>query len=148
MQYERPYSLHQPRGCHERQGELAPSAGRQALPALSRGGYRILDGGGIGYLRDREGTMSKHTPGPWGFELENGEGGEWYSFNGPVLSWGWSDYAAGEQAKADARLIAAAPDLYKELDTALAFLEHPEAFSKTQLRKKWQDLKRRIEGEL
>ncbi len=68
----------------------------------------------------------KHTPGPWEFELENGEGGEWYSFNGPVLSWGWSDYAAGEQAKADARLIAAAPDLLEactRMEPVLSWLE-------------------------
>ncbi len=68
--------------------------------------------------------MSKHTPGPWEFELENGEGGEWYSFNGPVLSWGWNDYAAGEQAKADASLIAAAPDLLEACKSARFVLLH------------------------
>lgn len=59
--------------------------------------------------------MSKHTPGPWGIEYDNGDeagDGQWYNV-GPVKVW-FSYRATSEQqgrARADASLISAAPDL-------------------------------------
>lgn len=65
-------------------------------------------------------NSSNHTPGPWYAERENShagdvatchwDGGEWWS----VFSLRWGE---GGSAEANARLIAAAPDLLEALDT-------------------------------
>ena len=62
----------------------------------------------------------KHTPGPWTAEYDNrGNGGfgEWYNV-GPARV-----YIVGESSEADARLIAAAPDLLEALEAAVDQLE-------------------------
>jgi hypothetical protein len=60
--------------------------------------------------------MNKHTPGPWEIEPNAGKGA-WISND-----FGWAALALGndhDNARANARLIAAAPDLLEAL-TALA----------------------------
>lgn len=50
-------------------------------------------------------NMSNHTPGPWSFENDAGI----YHINAPHVGW------VCETTERDARLIAAAPDMYEAL---------------------------------
>jgi hypothetical protein len=62
--------------------------------------------------------MNAHTPGPWAYEYDNDDFGERFRLDGPQLSWGWNREGR-EQAEADARLIAAAPELLAVLMEAV-----------------------------
>ena len=85
--------------------------------------------------------MSKHTKGPW-IHSKNG-------FN--VLT-NDSTYIcevysiSRDEQLANARLIAAAPDLLWALNQAIAHLANPQAFDGDELGKDWMALKERIEG--
>lgn len=68
--------------------------------------------------------MSGHTAGPWAYEYENADysgGGCWYAIKGPdggdLL---WYPYngprSGGEREEANARLMAAAPELLAEVE--------------------------------
>ena len=82
--------------------------------------------------------MNKHTPGPWisdgetidlfDFELENRR--FWISADGMVIGYvdGFGN-KDNEERKANARLIAAAPDLLEALQLAMPVLE--------SMRKQW-----------
>ena len=61
-----------------------------------------------------EKAMSKHTPGPWLAREPNGKGRGWLA--GPAWL-GANTYS--EECEANARLIAAAPELIKELQSIL-----------------------------
>jgi hypothetical protein len=71
-------------------------------------------------------STTKHTPGPWVASCRHigYEGGDWpedeflqWEVDGPRVPWG-----RGEFFQADARLIAAAPELLEALKTARAFM--------------------------
>ena len=63
--------------------------------------------------------MSRHTPGPWKYEYDNSSGGWWFELTGgetpdqkPVISGSYNcPQGELETAEANARLIAASPDL-------------------------------------
>lgn len=62
---------------------------------------------------------TKHTPGPWGVEYDNADyngGGQWYNA-GPAKVWFPYNVRKREEdeAHANARLIAAAPELLEAL---------------------------------
>ena len=74
-------------------------------------------------------SESKHTPGPWGITADKDEHGEIRTYVGAassnfpnmyskyvakIMGWGM-DYANDSEQKANARLIAAAPDLLAAL---------------------------------
>lgn len=69
--------------------------------------------------------MAEHTKGPWkakpfgdgDFRIVYGENGNW-------LAEVFDDGIGGEQCSADARLIAAAPQLYSACEAALEVCEH------------------------
>lgn len=77
------------------------------------------------------GQMNQFTKGPWKYEYDNADhyGGCWYSITdedgGNVCAFGYNvaDSVANEKL-ANAKLIAAAPDLYEALQ---AMLEFPNA---------------------
>lgn len=91
-------------------------------------------------------SMSKHTKGPWlpmaGMPTNiidaSGLRVARCDFDG--------DFTHAD-CLANARLIAAAPDLLDELNVAIAYLEHPEAFDRDALRRKWHALKAKAEGQ-
>jgi len=58
--------------------------------------------------------MSKHTPGPWRYDYAPGYCGELLAANGTTLA----EFVT-EPSEANARLIAAAPDLLEALETWL-----------------------------
>ena len=70
----------------------------------------------------------KHTPGPWGVNQSADEGawdigtGEWQgdSYGGLQIATAWGFYG---RAEADARLIAAAPELLQALEAMVALLD-------------------------
>jgi hypothetical protein len=68
-------------------------------------------------------AMTKHTPGPWTFEV--GENGDDFNLNGPEYriiggcECCGSPWMSGKRYMADARLIAAAPDLLEALQGVL-----------------------------
>jgi hypothetical protein len=65
--------------------------------------------------------MSKHTPGPWTLEVyEQTE--EWEDERCVIIGEGKGQDEVFVRDEANARLIAAAPDLYEALDRALAGL--------------------------
>lgn len=70
--------------------------------------------------------MSKHTPGPWNIGTKNGA--RVWSENGETLiaDADVSESLRKEIKKANARLIAAAPELLEMLCTALPFIEDAE----------------------
>ena len=66
--------------------------------------------------------MTEHTPGPWERSYDNdGNGGfsEWFNVGPAIVRF----HGDEKQAKANARLIAAAPDLLAALEVAYAALE-------------------------
>lgn len=74
--------------------------------------------------------MSKHTPGPWKV-FENPEGLPVVESTGPhadaVAHIRWARREAdGAEVDANARLIAAAPDLLEALRLAIQFVEKPK----------------------
>lgn len=84
-------------------------------------------------------TKSKHTPAPWAWEKSHlGEGGYTYQSLVPAELADHPDYEGGEAIvfhcagwkikKADAALIAAAPELLKALEQALRFIEVRENY--------------------
>lgn len=71
---------------------------------------------------------TQHTPGPWAFALEADGGFEITGVGGHQKSFGYVICARGEHRKSDethanAKLIAAAPDLLNALELAMATLE-------------------------
>lgn len=73
---------------------------------------------------------TKHTPGPWDVEYENADyngGGQWYNA-GPAKVWFPYNVKKQEEdeAKANAYLIAAAPELLEVLRDALDSLDYVE----------------------
>ena len=88
-------------------------------------------------------TENKHTPGPWAFDYDNSDdrsGGQWY-VSGPARV--WFPYSASEddtrKALANARLIAAAPDLLEALEWIIrnpcAHIENVRAVSRDAIAK-------------
>lgn len=78
--------------------------------------------------------MSKHTPGPWtlnGFYIEFDAA----TRIATASNWRMSGVDAHAEAKANARLIAAAPDLLEVLEQFVAWVDAPSesAFSDSQL---------------
>ncbi len=72
--------------------------------------------------------VAKHTPGPWTFggarERKTGDRLVMDRENNPVASAiDYNEYAKDDQVDANARLIAASPDLLREANKALSFLE-------------------------
>lgn len=72
-------------------------------------------------------TDTKHTPGPWTIDERDYAGVKWDAIirnrdNDPVACVGMAGYAQNT-SEANARLIAAAPDMLEELRDALAALE-------------------------
>lgn len=75
--------------------------------------------------------MSKHTPGPWNMTADGGgfyvEGGDllvaWAQEVDPCPS-GAEDYFPGDTTEANARLIAAAPELLEALELLTAGIEN------------------------
>jgi hypothetical protein len=68
--------------------------------------------------------MSKHTPGPWKIEdlieIEDLIDGEFpYSIETPYVTVAWVT-GIGEEAQANAQLIAASPTMYNALKTIIA----------------------------
>lgn len=79
--------------------------------------------------------MTAHTPGPWTYEYENSDalsGGCWYSIKavGGDDDLLWFPYngprSSGEREEANARLMAAAPELLDAARTALEWAERYE----------------------
>ena len=70
--------------------------------------------------------MSKHTPGPWAANKPTQSNGRAEVYAGPMLvaqAFNWMLDAEGdEQCWADARLIAAAPELLEALKLALSII--------------------------
>ena len=100
--------------------------------------------------------MNKHTPGPW-VDLGNTQVGYIYpqpSRNGPVIV---ADTYANkptfmsvEEAKANARLIAAAPELLQELKQGLSLLqiiEKETGYCTTVTQGEWTRLIARATGQ-
>jgi len=79
--------------------------------------------------------MNTHTPGPWEIKLSRDDEGTLCHIGTPdkiarcgqhvcqINGWGF-DYDADKEQQANARLIAAAPDLLKALRLALNHIEH------------------------
>lgn len=88
-------------------------------------------------------SNTKHTPGPW--EAKN-------FCSPPETSYvvdSHGELLVGATKKinpADARLIAAAPDLLWALNQAIAYLANPPAFDTDELGKDWWALKAKAEG--
>ena len=69
--------------------------------------------------------MTDHTPGPWAYEYDNSDEGYgwWFDLTGgpnsqPLISGPYNNPTTTvEEAEANARLIAAAPELLKALTT-------------------------------
>jgi hypothetical protein len=84
-------------------------------------------------------TQTKHTPGPWTIEqCRNDDGSRFLTINGQGPWGAWlADVQAGningkpanvtERHMANARLIAASPDLLSACESALALLTDPNA---------------------
>jgi hypothetical protein len=74
--------------------------------------------------------MSKHTPGPWTVECDE-QGKDYSVWHDPRVHGDMkrgavvicADMRGGKEAKANARLIAAAPDLLAEVEATLSWLE-------------------------
>lgn len=73
--------------------------------------------------------MVKHTPGPWSYEYDNCDNGtgQRYSLSGPngrdLLHFSYNSSSAEEaEKKANARLMAAAPELLRAARSALGVL--------------------------
>lgn len=68
-------------------------------------------------------AMSKHTPGPWIIGFDDGSGESYITANQVVVVRGGEDgwgVMNGVENPADARLIAAAPDLLEALERIVA----------------------------
>jgi hypothetical protein len=101
--------------------------------------------------------MTAHSPGPWRVVFVLGRGTDWESTeildaNGAVVIEGGADYegqgwAHGEtdMTEADARLIAAAPELLAALKEGLYEMNHPD--EECPVCETARALIRRIEGE-
>jgi hypothetical protein len=63
--------------------------------------------------------MSKHTPGPWRYKADGGN----YMLIFCSNDEGWGDNLRGYCGEANARLIAAAPDLLEALREALHLID-------------------------
>ena len=71
--------------------------------------------------------MSKHTPGPWDRIIADGytvRHPQIYSDKGPVANATWLGDGRIDELNANARLIAAAPDMFEALQDALGDLEY------------------------
>lgn len=70
--------------------------------------------------------MSQHTPGPWGaYQLKGHEGSDfWWISAGNRNGWKGASYmqVSGQIGEANARLIAAAPELLEALEQAADYL--------------------------
>ena len=62
-------------------------------------------------------SETKHTPGPWSAREPNGPGNGWRAGPAWLGEAPWSD-----ETRANAHLIAAAPDMLAALEAALAYL--------------------------
>lgn len=72
--------------------------------------------------------MSRHTPGPWGRIIADGytvRHPQIYSDTGPVANATWLGDGRLDELNANARLIAAAPDLLSVAEMVLATAEMP-----------------------
>lgn len=70
--------------------------------------------------------MNKHTPGPWDRIIADGytvRHPQIYSDTGPVANATWLGDGRLDELNANAKLIAAAPDLLKQRDELLAALQ-------------------------
>ncbi len=68
-----------------------------------------------------------HTPGPWHWQyhpIENGIVALASATNDVLLSTGNGDHSWGEVSEANAKIIAAAPDLLSALTATVAAMEH------------------------
>lgn len=78
-----------------------------------------------------------HTPGPWKWEADRGDGTDWDCLVGPdgttIITW-WGNYcddAGLDVRREDAPLIAAAPQLLAAVKAAIGALDpdtHPRTF--------------------
>jgi hypothetical protein len=79
--------------------------------------------------------MSKHTPGPWRTEIDGelvGPLGGFMPVGGGCYGSPWMTGITEEARKADARLIAAAPELLEALRSMLEDDDHDEAKRKAR----------------
>ena len=56
-----------------------------------------------------------HTKGPWEIEHDSEDWGQWLEIGPARIYYRWNDKEEESQAKADANLIAAAPEMYEAL---------------------------------
>jgi len=78
-------------------------------------------------------TESKHTPGPWLYREDKGGGYEVFPYNGGPPEIGeWAEICTiseyNKDPEADARLVAAAPELLEELKRTRDDLTNIKAF--------------------
>jgi hypothetical protein len=78
---------------------------------------------------EKEKAMSSFTPGPWRVG-----GNSWFVNQIPIEPAIGCAYGAGYEVKANARLIAAAPDLLEALGLVLPFLEDNEVYRPEEAR--------------
>jgi hypothetical protein len=72
---------------------------------------------------------TKHTPGPWDAHGTTLLGAPAISLTTCKLFPRFICHVEGENREADAKLIAAAPEMLARLEQALAYLEHPDVLA-------------------
>ena len=87
--------------------------------------------------------LATHTPGPWGYSE-----GEIYRGNNPIASvipsFGWFNKTAEDDA--NARLIAAAPEMYRVLSDILDTLEMSKGYGFDEEYDKVREVLAKVEG--
>ena len=95
-------------------------------------------------MNDTKEKHATHTPGPWGYSE-----GEIYRGNNPIASvipsFGWFRKTAEDEA--NARLIAAAPEMFETMKSILAVVNDPgPIFPGTAIGDKVREVLAKVEG--
>ena len=94
-------------------------------------------------MNDTKEKHATHTPGPWGYSE-----GEIYRGNNPIASvipsFGWFRKTAEDEA--NARLIAAAPEMYEVLSELLDTLEMSKSYGFDEEYEKLREVLAKVEG--
>lgn len=94
-------------------------------------------------MNDTKEKHATHTPGPWGYSE-----GEIYRGNNPIASvipsFGWFRKTAEDEA--NARLIAAAPEMFEVLSELLDTLEMSKSYGFDEEYEKLREVLAKVEG--
>ena len=94
-------------------------------------------------MNDTKEKRATHTPGPWGYSE-----GEIYRGNNPIASvipsFGWFRKTAEDEA--NARLIAAAPEMFEVLSELLDTLEMSKSYGFDEEYEKLREVLAKVEG--